>query len=249
MSEIPREFTPEWYDRRYFAAERGQGKKFRRSDGNVEEWSYFNPKGVWEGCKPIAEAWKKVFNPRNMLDAGAGRGPFIVAAREAGIEAEGFDFSEWAVGEGRVEGCKPEWLRLHDATKPWPYEDESFDLVVCLDTLEHIYLDDIPFVIREIYRVARKWVFLQIAIVGGGSGYTRHEKGYILKRGEPVPVELEGNVVAGHVTVTDAETWREWLDDPDFIERRDLVNYFYSLVRPEVVVNWRQNLVTVMERF
>ena len=247
MSDIPnRGFTSEYYNHLYFADEKG--KVFRRPDGSVDHWGYRNPSGNWDGCKPIAEAWKKIFNPKNMLDVGAGRGAFIAAAREAGIEAQGFDFSAFAVNEGRVESCKPEWLRLHDATKPWPYEDKSFDLVVALDFFEHLYSDDIPFVIDEMFRVAKKWIFLQIAIVGGGSGYARHERGYVLKKGEPVPPELEANAVAGHVTVVDKRTWEGWLERDGWLERRDLVNYFYALVDPSIVKNWVQNFVTVYER-
>jgi len=82
------------------------------------------------------------------------------------------------------------------------------------DFFEHIYIDDLDKVIDEMYRVARKWVFLQIAVVGGGSGYATHEKGYILRKGEPIPPELEGNAVAGHVTVQPREFWlRNWLQN------------------------------------
>jgi len=246
MSDIPNVFGSTWYDEEYFKGEKG-GKKFRRANGSLAQWSYYNPDGWWEGCRPIAKAWKTMFNPKNMLDVGAGRGAFIVAAREVGIEACGFDFSEWAVSNP-CPRCQKEWLILHDATKPWPYKDKSFGLVVALDFYEHLYLDDIPFVVDEMYRVAKKWIFLQIAVVGGGSGYAIHEKGYILRRGEPVPRELEGNLVAGHVTVCPSEWWLDKLDREDVIARRDMVEWFYVLTPEEVTVNWRKNLVLVLEK-
>ena len=246
MSDIPNVFGSTWYDEEYFKGEKG-GKKFRRANGSLAQWSYYNPNGWWEGCRPIAKAWKTMFNPKNMLDVGAGRGAFIVATREVGIEACGFDFSEWAVSNP-CPRCQKEWLILHDATKPWPYKDKSFDLVVALDFYEHLYLDDIPFVVGEMYRVAKKWIFLQIAVVGGGSGYAIHEKGYILRRGEPVPRELEGNLVAGHVTVCPSEWWLDKLDREDVIARRDMVEWFYVLTPEEVTVNWRKNLVLVLEK-
>jgi intein/homing endonuclease len=132
-------------------------------------------------------------------------------------------------------------------------EDSSYTTISgcvhnCLDFFEHLYLDDIPKVIDELYRVVKKWVFLQIAVVGGGSGPGRHEKGYILKKGEPVPVELEANAAAGHVTVQPASFWFEMLDREDVIPRRDMVEWFYALVPKEYVVNWKQNLVAVMEK-
>jgi hypothetical protein len=243
---IPKEFTAEYYDEAYFATPKG--KKFRRPDGSINGWSYENPTGEWLGCEPVVKAWKKIFNPKNALDCGCGRGTFVAYMRDVGIEAYGFDYSEWAVSEGRYPRCRPEWLRLHDATKRWPYKDNEFDLVIALDFFEHLYLDDIPFVIDEMYRVARKWVFLQIAIVGGGSGFGTHEKGYILERGEPVPVELEANTVAGHCTVVDKGAWEEWLNRDCAIPRRDMVQWFISLVDPNVISNWLKNAILVYEK-
>lgn len=247
MSDIPREFSKEYYDEDYFKTPKG--KKYRDAGGAVHGWSYDNPNGEWTGAEPIAKAWKEVFEPRNLLDVGAGRGPFIAYARDAGIEAEGFDFSEWAVSdEGRYPRCKPEWLRLHDATEPWPYENDSFDLLVALDFYEHIYEDDLDFVIAEMYRVAKKWIFLQIATVGGGSGATIHETGYIMPKGEPIPLALEVCTVAGHVTVRNESYWYDRLDHDDWMPRRDMVQHFCSLVDPAILHNWLLNSIIAMEK-
>lgn len=248
MSDIPkRGFTPKYYDSEYFAGGEG-GKAFRGANGKVQRWSYYNPEGEWLGCEPIVKAWKEMFSPVRMLDVGCGRGTFVAYARDVGIQAEGFDFSEWAVKEGRYKRCRPEWLRVHDATRPWPYLDSSFDLVTALDFYEHIYQEDLEFVIGEMYRVAKRWVFLQIATVGGGSGYTTHQEGYVLKKGEPVPVGLEGCAVAGHVTVCSSEWWYDRLDREDWLPRRDMVQWFCSLVDPAVIKNWLANSIIVLER-
>jgi len=246
MSDIPETFDGKYYDRDYFQTP--AGKKYRDAGGAIHGWSYDSPNGEWLGAGPIAKAWKEVFEPRNLLDVGAGRGTFIAYAREeAGIEAVGFDYSEWAVGDGRygqigetIHKCKEEWLRLHDATEPWPYEDDSFDLVVVLDFYEHIYEEDLDFVIGELYRVADKYVFLQIATTKG--------EGYILKKGVEVPLVLEGNAVAGHVTVQDEAFWYDRLDHEDWMARRDMVQHFCSLVDPSIIRNWLLNSILVYER-
>ena len=245
MSDIPSEFTKDYYDSEYFAGLKG-GKRFRRPNGSIAQWSYYNPQGEFLGARDIARAWKTMFNPKNALDAFCGRGTFVAYMRDFGIEAYGFDFSEFAINNPYPR-CKKEWLKLHDGTKPWPYKDKEFDLVVMLDAYEHIYVDDLDFVINEMYRVARKWVFLQIAVVGGGSGYSRHEKGYILRKGEPIPPELEGNVVAGHVTVQEPSFWFERFDRDDVVFRRDMVEWFKTLVDEAIIRNWLQNLILVIE--
>jgi len=239
MSDIPKEFGEEYYDQNYFRT--SEGKKYRGADGTIQGWSYKNPDGEFLGAGPIAEAWKEIFEPRNLLDVGAGRGTFIAYARDTGIEAEGFDYSEWAVSdEGRYPRCRPEWLRVHDATEPWPYDDNSFDLVVALDFFEHIYEDDLGFVIGELYRVASKYIFLQIATTKG--------EGYILKKGVEVPIVLEGNAVAGHVTVMPEDWWIERLYDDDWISNRGMVNHFCALVDPDIIRNWILNSIIVYER-
>jgi len=239
MSDIPKEFDGDYYDQDYFRTP--EGKKYLTADGSIQGWSYSNPDGEFLGARLIAKAWKEVFDPRKLLDVGAGRGTFIAYARDAGIEAEGFDFSEWAVSdEGRYPRCKAEWLRLHDATEPWPYDDRSFDLVVVLDLFEHIYEEDLGFVIGELYRVASKYVFIQIATTKG--------EGYILKKGVEVPLGLEGNAVAGHVTVMPEDWWYKLLYNDDWFSIRSMVNHFCALVDPDIIRNWVLNSIIVMER-
>ncbi len=247
MSDIPKTFNKKYYDKHYFQTP--EGKKYRAANGSIHGWSYDNPNGEFLGAGPIAKAWKEVFEPRNLLDVGAGRGTFIAYARDAGIEAEGFDFSEWSVSdEGRYPRCKAEWLRLHDATEPWPYDDNSFDLEVALDFFEHIYEEDLEFVIGELYRVAKKWIFLQIAVSGTGGLQGRDEKGYRLKKGEPVPIGLEGCAVAGHVTVMPESWWYDRLDHEDWMPRRDMVQHFCSLVDPAILHNWLLNSIIVLAK-
>lgn len=239
---VVEEFTEEWYDHEYFADERG--KKFTRANGTVEHWGYRSPTADIRGADLIIKAWKTMFKPRNMLDVGAGRGTIIAYARDAEIEAHGFDWSKWAVSdEGRFARCKPEWLTCHDATKPWPYPDKSFDLVTALDLYEHIYFENLPFVIDEMFRVARKWIFLEIATVDGIK-----EKGYLLKKGEPIPIAEDGRTWAGHVTVQTESFWIEQFNREDWLVRRDLVNWFFSLLAPLTIPNWLLNTVLVMER-
>ncbi|GAG99404.1 unnamed protein product, partial [marine sediment metagenome] len=71
-SDIPEEFNGKYYDQDYFQTPKG--KKYRDASGDIHGWSYDSPCGEWAGAKPVAKAWKEIFEPHNLLDVGAGRG-------------------------------------------------------------------------------------------------------------------------------------------------------------------------------
>lgn len=253
-------FDSNYYDDLYFSDLKG--KAFKRPDGSIDHWGYKNEKAEWLGCGPIVKTWKDIFNLSKCntdsglcksLDIGCGRGTFVAYMRDIGVEAWGFDFSKWAV-ENRYPRCENGWIRVHDATQGWPYGDKAFDFVFALDFFEHVYIEDINFIVKEIYRVSKKWIFLQIATIGGGSGSSIHEKSYTIKKGETIPIELEGMAVAGHVTVQNQSYWIErlcMLGEREWVLRDDLVDLFVKKVNqidPMVLNNWTKNLMLILER-
>lgn len=245
-------FDSSYYNVDYFVTV--NGKRFRK-DGTEHGWSYSNSDGEWLGCLPIVNAWKDIFKldgNSKILDIGCGRGTFVNYLRNIGLETFGFDFSQWAVEH--LYKCDPKWIVLHDATKPFPYSGCPFDLVIALDIFEHIYLEDIDKVIDEMFRVSKRFVFLQIATVGGRSGFGDHDCGYILKRGESAPIELEAYAVAGHVLVQTKEWWVNRLlvgierSGNKWKFRDDLVIKFVNKVPADVISNWTKNTLLILER-
>lgn len=248
-TQLSKKFDATYYDDKYFADK--QGKSFCKSDGSTDHWGYKNPDGEWHGCGPIIDTWKNIFNLENsskVLDVGCGRGTFVGYLRSAGIEAFGFDFSQWAIDHPYVR-CHKDWIRVHDATEQFPYGRCSFDLVVVLDLMEHLYIDDIDNVIDEIYRVCKKWVFLQIATCG--KSLQGDWTGYVLKKGDTVPTKLESMAVAGHVTVQSKMFWIDKLlkgGKNEWMLRDDMVSDFILKTPADVICNWVQNTIIIMER-
>lgn len=241
MSDWNKFNQPEWYGRDYFVDH--EGKKYRDDSGQIHGWSYENPTGEMQSADYIVRAWRKMFHPRKMLDVGTGRGTVVAYARKNRIEAYGFDFSKWALTDGLYKGCDSEWVKVHDATEPWPYDEEEFDLVTALDFYEHVFIDDLPVVESEMRRVSKRWCFLQIAVVGGDV-----QKGYVIRKGEEVPIELEANAVAGHVTVQHREWWIKRFKALGFRDRRDMLHTFSQLVYPPMVRNWWRNAIVILEK-
>lgn len=62
----------------------------------------------------------------------------------------GLDISETAVKEAKKQGLN---AIIHDLQKPLPFDKNSFDLVICMDTLEHLF--DPEFTMKEIFRVIK----------------------------------------------------------------------------------------------
>lgn len=144
---------PTYYDEEYFlkGTKSGYGGRF---SPYVEET--FLPI-----ARNIASGIKVALNPNSAFVLGCARGYLVHALRDEDIIAYGIDISEWA-----VENCdtyaKP-FIMLGDITKDlYRMEPLSFDLVIAHDVLEHISKKELPFTIREICRITKNHVLLNV---------------------------------------------------------------------------------------
>jgi SAM-dependent methyltransferase len=86
------------------------------------------------------------FEPRRLLDVGCATGHLVKALRDEGLEADGIDFSQWAVDHAVTPVVRGSALEL-------PWQDGTFDTVISQDFMEHMHPDDLPKVIAEQVRV------------------------------------------------------------------------------------------------
>jgi methionine biosynthesis protein MetW len=86
-----------------------------------------------------------------LLDVGCGEGTLAAMAREKFRAVHGIDISHEAVRLAAEHGVRA--VRVNLNTEPIPHPDMSFDAVVTLDVIEHVF-DPVRFV-REIHRVLR----------------------------------------------------------------------------------------------
>lgn len=91
---------------------------------------------------------------RTLLDVGCGRGYFLGRVAEARADLE-------LVGCDVVDKLSDPAIRLVSGNvERLPFEDNSFDVVTCSHTLEHIL--DPSAAIRELKRVARRVLFVAV---------------------------------------------------------------------------------------
>lgn len=74
--------------------------------------------------------------PAKILEVGVGAGGNLIFLKTMGYEVRGFDIMPEAVQYCRESGLDE--VSVHDISKPWPVDSESFDVVVMMDVLEHV---------------------------------------------------------------------------------------------------------------
>lgn len=197
----------------------------------------------WDGYHSIATAWKNIFRLERCqtdtglcktCDAGCGRGQYVWALRNLGVEAWGFDSNKQAI-ENRYEKCQDGWIKRHDAVMGWPYGNRAFDLVVAIDLFEYIHQKDIDRVLEEMYRVAKKWIFLRITIQ------------LPIK---PKIVTTSGSV-ADPVTLQNRQFWVGTLLDKmghRWRLRDDMTQRFVELVPKNIIGDLTNSTIIILER-
>ena len=84
----------------------------------------------------IADSLIRLFEPRTTYDAGCARGFLVRELAERGVDARGGDISEYAIGDAPPDLATR--LEVRDLTDPF---DERFDLITCIEVLEHMAPD------------------------------------------------------------------------------------------------------------
>jgi SAM-dependent methyltransferase len=136
---VERARTGELYDESYFT-KRGGGAPYvgyplelNGYDGNFAA---------------IAQAVVARYRPQRLLDVGAATGEMVKAYTGAGVDAQGLDFSQWAVEHRVIDTV------VQGSALALPWDADTFDLVTSQDFMEHMHPDDLPAVIAEQARVA-----------------------------------------------------------------------------------------------
>ena len=88
-----------------------------------------------------------------LLDIGCGNGDFtLMVAQRLGTQImNGLDINSECLEEARSKGIK---VKCHNIDQGIPYKNESIDVIVSNQVVEHIF--DVDSYFREIYRILRK---------------------------------------------------------------------------------------------
>lgn len=102
----------------------------------------------------------KTLGPKTILDAGCGEGFTMDRLSKNGIgdKIEGVEYSKDAILLGKKHF--PNLIFKEGSAYDLPYKDNSFDLVVCTEVLEH--LDEPRKALKELIRVSGKYVAVSV---------------------------------------------------------------------------------------
>jgi SAM-dependent methyltransferase len=95
-----------------------------------------------------------------VLDVGCGRGEFLVACREAGVEARGFDTNERSVADLRARGIVADLAGVPECFAS--YADGSVGAILAMHVVEHLPVEVLFALFRESARVLRAGGLLMI---------------------------------------------------------------------------------------
>jgi len=113
---------------------------------------------------PVAKHMIEYFDlkpGKRVLDIGCAKGFLVKDLLDAqpGLEVFGLDISEYA-----VRNCHPDVVgRLHiGSADHLPFPDDSFDVVICLDTIHNLTRDRASIALQEIQRLCSGKAFVRV---------------------------------------------------------------------------------------
>ena len=136
-------------------AARRFGKEFFDGTRNQGYGGYtYQPKYT----EPVVERIKKIYHltkNSRVLDVGSGKGFLLHEFKKQipGITVAGIEISEYGV-QNTIDDIKP-YIVLGNAKK-LPYADNTFDLVLAINTIHNLPIEDCFQALQEIERVSRK---------------------------------------------------------------------------------------------
>lgn len=93
----------------------------------------------------------------SVLDLGCGDGLLLSLLKEKGIIGKGLDISDEGVEKTKIKGFE---ASIFDFSDRLPFPDKTFDVVVSLDVLEHLYNPES--LLKEASRISREFVIIGV---------------------------------------------------------------------------------------
>ena len=137
------------------------GKEFFDGDRLYGYGGYKYHPRFWKATVKRFRDYYRLAEDASVLDVGCAKGFMLHDFKELmpKLTIAGIDISEYAI-EHAIETVKP-FLRVGNA-KELPYPDNSFDLVISINTVHNLALEECKQALREVQRVSRAHTFITV---------------------------------------------------------------------------------------
>ena len=130
---------------------------------------------------------------QSILIPGCSFGFLVAELVKDGYVVSGFDVSEWVIAHV-IEEAKQFVTKMN--IKKMNYPESSYDLVAVFDVIEHLYPEELELGVREIVRVADKYILIRTPVPYHDADMSIHDYSKV-----PSPHH------AGHVSIHQWEFW------------------------------------------
>jgi ubiquinone/menaquinone biosynthesis C-methylase UbiE len=143
------------------AVARKFGKEFFDGDRKYGYGGFSYDSKYWTPVIPDFETHFGPLTEKSLLDVGCAKGFMLYDLLKLvpGIELAGIDISKYA-----IDNCLPEvkeLLSVADA-RALPFKNQSFDVVISINTIHNLDLEDCKQALREISRVSKGNSFITV---------------------------------------------------------------------------------------
>ena len=137
------------------------GKEFFDGDRRTGYGGFHYHPRFWEPVAPDFQAHYDLRSGDSLLDVGCAKGFMLYDFMRSvpGLIVAGLDISEYAI-EHAIEEVRP-FCRLGDA-RELPFKNNSYDVVVSVNTIHNLDRTDLIVALKEIERVASRGAFITV---------------------------------------------------------------------------------------
>ena len=137
------------------------GKEFFDGDRKHGYGGFSYSPRFWQPVIPTFQEYFGLTSSSSVLDVGCGKGFMMHDMTELipGITVKGVDISEYAI-KNAIENMKPH-VQVANA-KDLPFEDNSFDVVISINTVHNLEKDECSIALQEIERISKGKSFITV---------------------------------------------------------------------------------------
>ena len=137
------------------------GKEFFDGDRSHGYGGFsYNPK-FWSPVVPTLKEYFSLSSNTSLLDVGCAKGFMLndIAVAIPGIKLKGIDVSEYAIANS-IEDMRQNLVVAN--AKDLPFDNNSFDVVISINTVHNLEKDELAQALQEIERVSKDKSFITV---------------------------------------------------------------------------------------